>query len=69
MPVDKFGRTDTASVERIVSGGVTLSQASNTFLKRDGTNEMDGDLNMNGNTIKGLPITDPTDDNHLTNKK
>ena len=62
MPVDKFGRTDIASVERTVTGGVTLSQAINTFLKRDGTNDMAGDLNMNSNSIKGLPteIQTPT---------
>src|SRR6218665_1481747 len=57
MPVDKFGRTDSDSTQRIVSGGVTLSQANSTFLRRDGSSTMDGDLNMNGNAIRGLPNT------------
>src|SRR6218665_1739315 len=57
MPVDKFGRTDSDSTQRIVSGGVTLSQANSTFLRRDGSSTMDGDLNMNGKAIRGLPNT------------
>ena len=37
MPVDKFGHTDVGiTTQRIVSGGVTLSQMNNTFLRRDG---------------------------------
>src|SRR6218665_3937521 len=57
MPVDKFGRTDFDSMQRIVSGGVTLSQANSTFLRRDGSSNMDGDLNMNGKSIRGLSNT------------
>src|SRR6218665_1134521 len=57
MPVDKFGRTDSDSTQRIISGGVTLSQANSTFLRRDGSSTMDGDLNMNGKSIRGLPNT------------
>ena len=33
MPVDKFGKTDVGTMQRIVSGGVTLSQINNTFFK------------------------------------
>src|SRR6218665_1288732 len=57
MPVDKFGRTDSDSTQRIVSGGVTLSQANSTFLRRDGSSTINGDLNMNGKAIRGLPNT------------
>src|SRR6218665_2088925 len=57
MPVDKFGRTDSDSTQRIASGGVTLSQANITFLRRDGSSSMDGDLNMNGKSIRGLSNT------------
>lgn len=38
MPVDKFGRTDTTNTTRVISGGITLSQANNAFLRRDGGN-------------------------------
>ena len=55
MPVDKFGRTDSDSTQRIIFGGVNLSQANSTFLRRDGSSNMDGDLNMNGKSIRGLP--------------
>src|SRR6218665_1498936 len=57
MPVDKFGRTDSDSTQRIVSGGVTLSQANSTFLRRDGSSTIDGDLNMNGKSIRWLSNT------------
>src|SRR6218665_1828484 len=57
MPVDKFGRTDSDSTQRIVSGGVTLSQANRTFLRRDGSSTMNGDLNMNGKSIRELSNT------------
>src|SRR6218665_853279 len=57
MPVDKFGRTDYDSTQRIVSGCVTLFQANSTFLRRDGSSTMDGDLNMNGKSIRGLSNT------------
>ena len=62
MPVDKFGHTDSGSMQRVIAGGVTLTQVNNTFLRRDGTNVMEGDLNMNNNSIKGLPteIQTPT---------
>src|ERR1043165_1011271 len=38
MPVDKFGHTDSASTQRVVSGGVTLTQVNNTFARLDGSN-------------------------------
>jgi len=60
MPVDKFGRTDAASVERIVSGGVTLNQINNTFLRLDGSNDVTGDIDMGGRLLVGLPTTYPS---------
>ena len=33
MPVDKFGHTDSGSMQRVVAGGVTLTQVNNTFAK------------------------------------
>src|SRR6218665_1917540 len=60
MSVDKFGRTDANVVQRVVTcGGVTLTQANNIFLRRDGTSALDGDLHMNGKWIKGLPAIYP----------
>src|SRR5688572_25550643 len=70
MPVDKFGHTDSGAMQRIVAGGVTLTQANNTFARLDGTNAFTGNLNLGGNTIEGLSATyTPSEDNHLTNKK
>src|ERR1043165_1643569 len=38
MPVDKFGHTDSSSVQRVVAGGVTLAQINNSFVRLDGSN-------------------------------
>src|ERR1043165_1334981 len=54
MPVDKFGHTDSSSVQRVVVGGVTLTQINNAFVRLDGTNVLTGNLNMGGNAIEGL---------------
>ena len=54
MPVDKFGHTDSGSMQRVVAGGVTLTQVNNTFARLDGTNAFTGNLNLGGNSIEGL---------------
>ena len=54
MPVDKFGHTDSSSVQRVVVGGVTLTQINNAFVRLDGSNVLTGNLNMGGNSIEGL---------------
>src|ERR1043165_921923 len=38
MPVDKFGHTASTSVQRVVTGGVTLTQINNSFVRLDGSN-------------------------------
>jgi hypothetical protein len=38
MPVDLFGRSVTSNSQRVVSGGVTLNQVNNLFLRRDDLN-------------------------------
>jgi len=38
MPVDKFGHTDSSSVQRVTAGGVTLTQINNSFVRLDGSN-------------------------------
>src|SRR6218665_1450147 len=61
MPVDKFGHTDVGYSQRVIAGGVTLSQVNATFLRLDGTNAMTGDLIFNNNKlVKGLPTSYPT---------
>jgi len=56
MSVDKFGRTDVNVVQRVVTGGgITLTQANNIFLRRDGTSTLACDLHIHGKWIKGLP--------------
>ena len=57
MPVDKFGRTDVGSSQRVVSGGVTLSQVNNTFLRRDGENTATGNIDMNSRKL--INVLDP----------
>src|SRR6218665_4000959 len=58
MPVDKFGHTDVGYSQRVIAGGVTLSQVNATFLRLDGTNAMTGDLIFNNSKlVKGLPTT------------
>src|SRR5688572_3117846 len=62
MPVDKFGHTDSGSgsMQRVVAGGVTLTQVNNTFVRLDGTNAFVGNLNMGGHLLIGLPIEYPS---------
>src|SRR6218665_2555569 len=56
MPVDKFGHIDVGYSQRVLAGGVTLSQVNATFLRLDGTNAMTEDLIFNNNKlVKGLP--------------
>src|SRR6218665_1991830 len=60
MPVDKFEHTDVGYSQRIIAGGVTLSQVNATLLRLDGTNAMTGDLIFNNNKlVKGLPTRYP----------
>src|SRR6218665_2346509 len=60
MPVDKFGHTDVGYSQRVIAGGVTLSQVNATFLRLDGTNAITGDLIFNNNKlVKGLPTRYP----------
>ena len=58
MPVDKFGHTDVEASQRVISGGVTLSQAINTFLRLDGTSSATGDINLDSHKL--VNVLDPT---------
>jgi len=59
MPVDIFGRTPTASSQRVVSGGVTLTQATNAFIRRDGGNTATADINLDSHKL--INVLDPDD--------
>ena len=60
MPVDKFGHTDSGSMNRVIAGGVTLTQINNSFLRLDGSNDVIGDIDMGGHLLVGLPIELPS---------
>ena len=60
MPVDKFGHTDSGSMQRVIAGGVTLTQINNSFLRLDGSNDITGDIDMGGHLLVGLPIEYPS---------
>jgi F5/8 type C domain len=66
MPVDKFGRTDSASAQRVVSGGVTMSQATSVFLQRDGGNAITGDINLDSHKL--INVKDPVIDQDAATK-
>ena len=75
MPVDKFGRTDgggtvangaSAQVQRVVSGGVTLSQVTDSFLQRDGGNAATGDINLDYHKL--VNVGDPINNQDAVNK-
>ena len=70
MPVDKFGRTDgsgSSATNRIVSSGLTLSQATNTFLRRDGGNDATADISLNSHKL--TDVADPINNKHVANKE
>jgi len=59
MPVDIFGHTDVKFSQRTVSGGVTLSQVNNTFLRRDGESAAVGNINLAAHKL--INVKDPVD--------
>jgi hypothetical protein len=67
MPVSKFGITDANSSTRVVSGGVTLSQATNTFLRRDGGNTATADISLDSHKL--INVGDPTNNKDVANKE
>src|SRR5678816_3605910 len=60
MPVDKFGHTDSGSMQRVIAGGVTQTQINNSFLRLDGSNDIVGDIDMAGHLLVGLTINCPS---------
>ena len=72
MNVDKFGRTSgggscNCNSSQVVGGGLTLAQANNTFLRRDGGNTATGVIDMT--THKLVNVADPTSNKDAANKE
>ena len=65
MPVDKFGRRDTA-VQDNVSSDVSFTQIDDYFIRRDGSNTAIGSINMTGNTLTN--VGEPVHDHDAANK-
>ncbi|KAH3781985.1 hypothetical protein DPMN_159896 [Dreissena polymorpha] len=57
MSINIFGKTNAESSQRVIFGGVTLSQAVNTFLRRDGKNTAAEHINMDNHTL--INVSDP----------
>lgn len=72
MPIDKFGKSEEAvtyisSTSTSTSIGVALPRVSNTFLWRDGSNAVKGNINVNNH--KPTNINETSADDNAVNKK
>src|SRR5688572_26044868 len=47
-------------MQRVIAGGVTLTQINNSFLRLDGSNDIVGDIDMAGHLLVGLPVDYPS---------
>ena len=65
MPVDKFGRRDTA-VQDNASSDVSFTQMDDFFSGGDGSNTAIGSINMTGNTLTNVSV--PEHDHDAANK-
>ena len=59
MSVDKFGRHSSGQI--YIEPGVSVKFVSNNFLRRDGSNDIQGEINMNNHKLVGLILTEPTE--------
>ena len=66
MSVDKFGR-QSSSRSSTVEPGVSARYVNNTFIRRDGSNDVGGDLSMNNHKLVNL--SDPVEDGDVINKR
>ena len=70
MPVDVFGKTTTSTREdsqHVIFRGLTRTQANDKFLRRDGENAAEGDINPNSHKL--VNVADPTSDKDAANKE
>ena len=58
MSVDKFGRYSSGQ-SSAMAPGASARYVNNNFLRRDGSNDVQGELNMNNHKLVGL--TEPTE--------
>ena len=58
MSVDKFGRYSSGQ-SSAMTPGASARYVNNNFLRRDGSNDVQGELNMNNHKLVGL--TEPTE--------
>ena len=65
MSVDKFGRHSSGQI--YTEPGVSVRYVNNNFIRRDGSNEVEGDLSMNIHKITNL--SDPENHQDATNKR
>ena len=65
MPVDKFGRRNTA-VQENVSSDVSFTQIGDYVIRRDGSNTAIGSIKMTGNTLTNVSV--PLHDHDAANK-
>ena len=64
MSVDKFGRHSVN--QTYAEPGVSVRYVNNNFIRRDGSNDMTGDISLNNNKITDL--TNPVNDQDATTK-
>ena len=57
MSVDKFGRHSSGQI--YIEPGVSVRYIANNFLRRDGSNDVHGEINMNNHKLVGL--SEPTE--------
>jgi len=68
MPVDVFGTTNFASDStRVISQGINMKQANDTFLRQDGGNVASNDIDLDSHKL--INVADPTKDKHAANKQ
>ena len=64
MPVDKFGRHSSSQIN--AEPGVSARYVNNNFIRRDGSNDAEGELNLNNHKITN--VADPTSSLDAVNK-
>ena len=71
MPVDIFGRTTSTKREEdsghVIFRGINMTQANDTFLRRDGENTAENDINLNLHKL--INVANPTNDKDAANKE
>jgi len=55
MPTDKFGREQVTNIED--NGGMSVGFANTTYLRKDGSSPMIGNLDTDGNLVIGIPTS------------